>query len=45
MRIRKKEYYENIMDFNKGNPTIIWKTLKEIIRNQSGDNRESENKH
>lgn len=32
IREKKKEYYENMIDSNKENPTSMWKTLKEIIR-------------
>jgi len=32
IRVKIKEYYENMIDFNKDNPTSMWKTLKEIIR-------------
>ncbi|XP_025269746.1 uncharacterized protein LOC112639559 [Camponotus floridanus] len=28
---KKKDYYENMIDLNKENPTSMWKTLKEII--------------
>ena len=34
IRTKKKEYYENMIDFNKENPTTMWKTLKEIIRGE-----------
>jgi len=38
IRVMKKKYYENMIDRNKGNPTAMWKTLKEIIRGEpSGD--------
>jgi len=37
IRVMKK-YYENMIDRNKGNPTTMWKILKEIIRGEpSGD--------
>jgi len=29
---KKKEYYENMIDFNKENLATMWKILKEIIR-------------
>src|SRR5436190_4025821 len=34
IRDKKKEYYENMIDLNKENPTSMWKTLKEIIRGE-----------
>ncbi|XP_011636472.1 uncharacterized protein LOC105426752, partial [Pogonomyrmex barbatus] len=36
IRTKKKEYYENMIDFNKENPATMWKTLKEIIRGEPG---------
>ena len=34
IREKEKEYYENMIDFIKENPTSMWKTLKEIIRGE-----------
>ncbi|XP_070154026.1 uncharacterized protein [Polyergus mexicanus] len=34
IKTKKKEYYENMIDLNKENPTSMWKTLKEIIRGE-----------
>jgi len=34
IREKKKEYYENMIDHSKENPTTMWKTLKEIIRGE-----------
>jgi len=42
IKIKKKEYYENVIDRNKENPIIIWKILKEIIRSEPSGNREKE---
>jgi len=39
----KKKYYENMIDRNKGNPTIMWKTLKKIIRGEPSDDGGNEN--
>lgn len=43
IKTKKKEYYENMIDLNKENPTSMWKTLKEIIRGEPGGKREVEN--
>lgn len=43
IRTKKKEYYENMIDHNKGNPTSMWKTLKEIIRGEPTGTKEIEN--
>ena len=43
IRAKKKEYYENMIDFNKENPTTMWKTLKEIIRGEPVGTKEIEN--
>jgi len=42
IKVKRKEYYENIINRNKGNPTAIWKTLKGIIRDEPRSNREKE---
>jgi hypothetical protein len=34
IRVKKKEYYENMIDDNKENPTNMWKALKEILRGE-----------
>jgi len=31
-----------MIDFNKDNSTIMWKTLEELIRSKSNGNREEE---
>ncbi|XP_070165611.1 uncharacterized protein [Polyergus mexicanus] len=40
IKTKKKEYYENMIDLNKENPTSMWKTLKEIIRGEPGEHLE-----
>lgn len=40
---KKKEYYENMIDCNKNDPTKMWKTLKELIRGEPMHTREIEN--
>lgn len=40
IRAKKKEYYENMIDNNRSDPTKMWKTLKELIK---GEQRGSEN--
>jgi len=40
---KKKEYYENVIDLNKENPTTMWKTLKKIIIGEPISIREVEN--
>jgi len=42
IRIMKKKYYEKIIDRNKGNPTAMWKTSKEIIRGEPGSDMKAE---
>jgi len=42
IKVNKKEYYENMIDRTKGNPTAIWKTLKEIIRGEPSGNMKAE---
>jgi len=37
--LKKKEYYENMIDLNKDNSTSIWKTLKEMIKGEPTGNR------
>jgi len=32
-----------MIDLNRGNPTTMWKTLKEVIRNESVGLRKAEN--
>lgn len=41
IRDKKKEYYENMIDSNKNNPTTMWKTLKEIIRGEPAGVKET----
>lgn len=41
IRDKKKEYYENMIDSNKNNPTTMWKTLKEIIRGEPAGIKET----
>ncbi|XP_024877360.1 uncharacterized protein LOC112458149, partial [Temnothorax curvispinosus] len=36
IRSKKKEYFENAIDLNKGEPTKMWKTLKEVINGEQG---------
>jgi len=43
IRTKKKEYYENMIDHNKENPTSMWKTLKEIIRGEPTGTKKIEN--
>jgi len=38
----KKKYYEELIDRNKGNPTAMWKILKEIIRGEPGSDMKAE---
>jgi len=38
IKVKKKKYYENMIDRSKGNPTAMWKTLKKIIRSESSSN-------
>jgi len=42
IRVTKKKYYEKMIDRNKGNPTAMWKTLKEIIRGEPGNDMKAE---
>lgn len=42
-RKKKKEYYENMIDSYKSDPTIMWKTLKELIRGETTSAREINN--
>jgi len=35
IREKKKEYYENMINFNKENSATMWKILKEIIRGET----------
>lgn len=35
IRKKKKEYFENMIDDNKNDPTLMWKTLKEVIRGEA----------
>lgn len=42
IRDKNKKYYENMIDSNKNNPTIMWKTLKEIIRGELAGIKETE---
>lgn len=37
IKAKKKEYYENMIDYNKSNPTEMWKTLKELIKGEQGE--------
>lgn len=43
IRMKKKEYYENNIDCNKGDPKKLWKTLKEIIRGEAKAEKKVEN--
>lgn len=40
IRVKKKEYYENMIDLNKHDPTLMWKTLKEIVRGEPVSTKE-----
>jgi len=42
IKVKKKKYYENMIDRNKGDPTAMWKTLKEIIRGEPSGNMKAE---
>jgi len=42
IKVRKKKYYENLIDRNKGNFTVMWKILKEIIRGEPNGNMKAE---
>lgn len=42
IREKKKEYYENIIDFNRDNPTNMWKNMKELIKGETRDVKEVE---
>ncbi|XP_025156900.1 uncharacterized protein LOC112589101 [Harpegnathos saltator] len=35
IKVKKKEYYENMINHNKNDPKTMWKTLKEVIRGES----------
>lgn len=43
IRKKKKEYYENMIDDNKNDPVLMWKTLKEVIRGEATGTREVSN--
>lgn len=43
IRIKKKEYYERMIDQNSNSPTSMWKSLKEIIRGGPVDAKVAEN--
>jgi len=43
IRKKKKEYYENMIDDNKNDPVLMWKTLKEVIRGEATGLREISN--
>jgi len=43
IRKKKKEYYENMIDDNKNDPVLMWKTLKEVIRGEATGVREISN--
>lgn len=43
IKTKKKEYNENMIDRNKNNPAIIWKTLKEIIKGEPMKRKVMEN--
>lgn len=32
---KKKKYYEKTIDNNKGDPSLMWKTLKKLIQGES----------
>jgi len=42
IKVNKKVNYENMIDRNKGNSIIIWKTVKEIIKSELSGNRKKE---
>jgi len=42
IRVKKKEYYENIIELNKGNPRMMKKNLKRIIRSESGSKQDED---
>lgn len=43
IRKGKKEYYEKMIDDNKNDPVLMWKTLKEVIRGETTGPREINN--
>lgn len=43
IRMKKKEYYESMIDNNKKDPVTLWKTLKQIIRGESTGVKEINN--
>lgn len=43
IKIKKKEYNENMIDSNKNDPTTMWKTLKEVIRGEPMEHKITEN--
>jgi hypothetical protein len=43
IRTKKKEYYENMIDDNKNDPVLMWKTLKEVIRGEATGSKETNN--
>lgn len=40
IRKKKKEYYEYMIDGNKNDPVLMWKTLKEVIRGEAIGSKE-----
>lgn len=40
IRIRKKEYYDRLIDHNKDNSTTMWKTLKHIVTGETNSTKE-----
>lgn len=43
IRMKKKEYYESMIDNNKKDPVTLWKTLKQLIRGESTGVKEINN--
>jgi len=41
IKARKKKYYENMTDHNKGNSIAMSKILKEIIKGESNGNKKT----
>lgn len=43
IRRKRKEYYEDMIDKNKNDPRMMWKTLKEIIKGEDTGTRKIHN--